>query len=456
MQSEPIKRNRYSEPPLNEGDFSARNFDEDFNEFHLPLNRMQLANFQDWGIAQGLEVSSSIGDTTLTIAPGVASDIQGQLIALSTEEKGDIGSNPPSEEHQEVDVPVVLDLSRFAQTGETTYFLTIQFSQILRFDEGPLGRYEDAPWIRLQPVDDFVADGNSLVLARVTINSNGELTALQSQGRRLVSKTVQALSLRRPQLVDDRVQQVSAGKLASINNGLEISVPSTEDRILLSQEDGDNLAQLAVNADNSNFRGNINTTQNLQVEGAIAAKELNTRGRITAGQFQGVGIVPVGTIVAHYLDLDGADSLEIIRKAGFALCDGTTASQQGIENPVITSILPNLLDGRFLRGSAPGSTGVLQNEGTATNGLQVNTDVNEKPHSHHTPVADFANQYNSDSSRGWNPPVHVHWDRERSPRSGVYTTDSQSTNLSVRVSLSSSDNETRPTNMSVVWLIRVK
>lgn len=265
MPSEPIKRNRYSEPPLTEGNFSGRNFDEDFNEFHLPLNRMQLSNFQEWGVAQGLEVNGSIGGTTLTIAPGVAVDLQGQLISLSPEGRGDIGSNPPSEEHEDVDVPVVLELSHFARAEDTIYVVTIQFSQILRFDEGPLGRYEDAPWIRLQLLDDFVEDGNSLVLARVTINSNGELTALQSQGRRLASKTVQELSLRRPQLLDEQVQQVDAGKIASTVNGLEITVPNTANEISLSQQNGDNFDKLSVNAKDSNFSGNLQVGETLVV-----------------------------------------------------------------------------------------------------------------------------------------------------------------------------------------------
>ena len=282
MPSEPIKRNRYSEPPFTEGDFSARNFDEDFNEFHLPLNRMQLANFQEWGVAQGLEVSGSIGGTTLTIAPGVAVDIRGQLISLSLEGKGDIGSNPPRGEHEEVDVPIVLELSRFVQAEDTAYFVTIQFSQILRFSEGPLGRYEYVHWVGLQSVNDFTDDGISVILARVVINSNGELTELQAQRRRLVGKTVQELLLRRPQVTGEQVEQVSAGKIVATENGLQVSVAETADEMLLSQEEGNNFSQLEVRADNSSFQGNLNVNQDLQVGGAIAANsDLTVTGSLS-------------------------------------------------------------------------------------------------------------------------------------------------------------------------------
>ncbi len=279
MPSEPIKRNRYSEPPFTEGDFSARNFDEDFNEFHLPLNRMQLANFQEWGVAQGLEVSGSIGGTTLTIAPGVAVDIRGQLISLSLEGKGDIGSNPPRGEHEEVDVPVELkELSGSDQAEDTAYFVTIQFSQILRFSEGPLGRYEYVPWVSLQSVEGFTDDGISVILARVVISSNGELTELQAQGRRLVGKTVQELLLRRPQVTGEQVGQVSAGKIAATENGLQISVTDTEKEVLLSQENGNSFSHLEVRAENSIFRGELKVNRDLQVEGAIASSSLSVTG----------------------------------------------------------------------------------------------------------------------------------------------------------------------------------
>jgi hypothetical protein len=49
---------------------------------------------------------------------------------------------------------------------------------------------------------------------------------------------------------------------------------------------------------------------------------------VTAATFSGVGVVPVGTILSHYIDLAGSDDLARIRALGFALCDGTTAVSQ--------------------------------------------------------------------------------------------------------------------------------
>lgn len=76
MQYEPIRRNRYAYGSR-ECSFSGSNLNQDFDEFHLPHLRTQLASLHEWGVARGLEVMGTIGETTLTINPGVAIDRQG-------------------------------------------------------------------------------------------------------------------------------------------------------------------------------------------------------------------------------------------------------------------------------------------------------------------------------------------------------------------------------------------
>ena len=151
MTEQPIKRNRYFDPPTFECDVNGRNLDEDIQNFHLLSSQAQLASLQDWGIAQGLEVSGTIGSNIITIHPGVDHDVQGRLIVLATQGRGDIGSNPPGGNHNPVTVPVDLDTSGLAGATDTSYYLTIQFSEILRFDDGgnDCGRLEQTPWLRL-------------------------------------------------------------------------------------------------------------------------------------------------------------------------------------------------------------------------------------------------------------------------------------------------------------------
>ena len=85
-----------------------------------------------------------------------------------------------------------------------------------------------------------------------------------------------------------------------------------------------------------------------------------------SGKLKALGMVPIGSIIAHHLNIANADDLANIRAAGFALCDGTTPVSQGIQSSVITAATPNLNEevydgarGRYLRG---GNTSGIFNE----------------------------------------------------------------------------------------------
>lgn len=134
--------------------------------------------------------------------------------------------------------------------------------------------------------------------------------------------------------------------------------------------------------------------------------------------------VPIGTIIMSYTGaITGAATLSQIRAAGFATCDGTTASSQGISDPTITSAMPNLDSSqRFFCGhdSTAGSTGDDQ--------LQT--------HTHTVPNLDTVHYVSSSGS--------------------VATTDATQSATSGGVSGANSGSETRPINVSVVCCMRVK
>jgi hypothetical protein len=263
MAYEAVKRNRYFDPPT-EFDHTSRNHAEDMAEFHAPLARMHHANLHDWGIARGLEVSGTIGGTDVIIEPGVAIDINGQLIALATGGLGDIGANPPGGLHTEVSVPVRLGFGSYV--GQALY-VTIQFAEILRLAEGSGGRFEQVPWIRFQPVSGggaYVDNGVSIILAIVVIDAGGKLAELKVRDaslpyrRRLIGEAVEELRFRRSSKVGDRVQEVPAAKVApSEGGGLQISLPNAGDRMLLTQEGGGNFSTFEVRANTVSVNGNL-------------------------------------------------------------------------------------------------------------------------------------------------------------------------------------------------------
>jgi hypothetical protein len=259
MAYEKVKRNRFYDPPVppSQPEFihphSSKNHYEDSQEFHRPLGRMHNANLHDWGIAQGLEVSGAIGGTVVAIAPGVALNGQGELISLSLDGQGDIGSNPPGAQHNAVSVPVQLGLGSHA--GQSVY-VTIQFSEMMRGAEGSGGRMEQVPWIQLQPVagaSAYVNDGVSVILAIADINAAGNLTALRAEdsavayGRRVIGQSLSELRIQRSTKVGDSVEETTSGKIGpGVGGGLRLTVPNSSDGVSMAKEDGGNFANLEM------------------------------------------------------------------------------------------------------------------------------------------------------------------------------------------------------------------
>jgi hypothetical protein len=135
-----------------------------------------------------------------------------------------------------------------------------------------------------------------------------------------------------------------------------------------------------------------------------------------------IGVVPIGAIVAHYAGgIANAATLAECRDAGFAACDGTTPASQGISEAVITDAMPDLNgEARFLRG------------GTAAGTAQ-----------------DHALQ------------SHTHALPNNAPESCmnfflVASNPAAVTTVQTGVAVGNTAGETRPTNRSVLWLMRVR
>jgi len=152
------------------------------------------------------------------------------------------------------------------------------------------------------------------------------------------------------------------------------------------------------------------------------------------------GVVGLGSIIAHTTHLPGSATVEEMRALGFAVCDGSTPGAQGIGDAVLNDPTPDLNGpGLFLRGSG-GPSGVVQEDATAVNDLQIQDDG----HAHQSPVGYFC-------GTGTGPTINrAFWDE-------VCAGDLvPNVPASSNVSLVADAEETRPANMSVVWLIRVR
>jgi len=160
------------------------------------------------------------------------------------------------------------------------------------------------------------------------------------------------------------------------------------------------------------------------------------------------GMAGIGSIIAHTTHGDGSTSIDEMRTRGFAVCDGSTPDAQGIRGAVLLGATPALNDnGRFLRGGS--SSGTAQSDTTADNGLALD----DPGHLHRSRVSDgpgFCNALEGQSSTEL-AGVAADWDYPVDHGCN-YNTDTTETG----VTLSSTDAETRPVNMSVIWMIRVR
>jgi hypothetical protein len=290
MAYEIIKRNRYYNELNTKAVHVSKNHYDDFHDFHIPLERMHYSNLHDWGVARGLEVSGTRGETEIIVNSGVAIDRTGQLISLSDKGHCYIGENPLKGEdyevlvgvNDEVTVPVHL-LLNIVSHAKKTFYITIQFSQIVR-DEGVVGRLEQVPWVRLQPVDTFDRapfDGKSIVLAIAVIDEDGKLAQLAVNPAELKNaanlpiyrrRLIGVEELRIQRFVNDgnKVQDMLSGKIGSGDTGgLKITVPDTQDSILFAREDGGDFKNLGINANVG--IGLSSPSEKLEVSGTIKA-----------------------------------------------------------------------------------------------------------------------------------------------------------------------------------------
>ncbi|MEE8058332.1 MAG: DUF6519 domain-containing protein [Pseudomonadales bacterium] len=192
------------------------------------------------------------------------------------------------------------------------------------------------------------------------------------------------------------------------HNGLEGYINTVGDGNLEFQHDGNTLMS-------------VQDGGNVGIGTSAPTEKLDVNGVVKASKFDGFGIVPIGTIQAWHKGLAGVPALP----EGWVECDGQTLSD--VESPLDGSQIPNLNgDSRFLRGSD--HSGDLQGDEFRSH---AHSGVMKTPPSG-TPAVYGAQIYESG---------HAHHGTGNNISTGTDAAGGP---------------ETRPKNMSVVYIIRVK
>jgi hypothetical protein len=198
----------------------------DMESYLLPLDRLRGASLYSWGVADGLTVHATAGQPGVTVSPGTALDADGHLIALPP--GGTVIVDPAADPSSIRNIPTVVagaDGITLATAGaDPDCLLTLTWREVI--DESTLATAPalfHAPWLRLVPAASLQDTGHQVVLAKVTLDGNGNVTGLAAGARRLVGIPAGRLELRAPRLHADvatpSVDQPAAAALTADETG---------------------------------------------------------------------------------------------------------------------------------------------------------------------------------------------------------------------------------------------
>jgi hypothetical protein len=216
----------------------------DMETYLLPLTAALLGGAFGSGVAQGLQVTATVGQQALTVGTGLALDGIGRPIVLSDGGAVVVDPNaPPLGQVQ--NVPLVLVGSGGVELPTTGLsggqVLTLTAREALDASAGAASwSLVHAPWLRLVAQATFTDDGSSVPLALVTLDAAGAVTALDAGPRRQVSPAVGALTLRRSAVTGGQTPSVRADAGPSLHSrqdgGLDVVLPGPQAETALSVE----------------------------------------------------------------------------------------------------------------------------------------------------------------------------------------------------------------------------
>jgi hypothetical protein len=196
----------------------------DMESFLLPLSQSALSALRTPGVADGLAVTATAQPQGLTVSPGVALDVNGHLIVLAA--GGVAIVDPAANPGQLVNVPTVqvsaagatVATAGSAVTGDV--LLTVTYAEVVEGQLTGTPVLVHAPWLRLLAPANVTAD--QVVLAGITLDPAGNVTALSPASRPLSGLPAAAVQIRRPRAAAGpplSVDQSVVAQLAPGGNG---------------------------------------------------------------------------------------------------------------------------------------------------------------------------------------------------------------------------------------------
>ncbi|MFD8498406.1 hypothetical protein [Amycolatopsis sp. NPDC059657] len=197
----------------------------DVEDYLIPLDRARTAGLHGWGVAAGLRVTATAGAAGVTVTPGSAADAAGSVVVLAVGGVAVVDPGVDPDQLQNVPtVPVEAAGVAVATATAGDFLLTITWREVL--GDNTLANAPallHAPWLRMVPVTGFADVGKQVVLAGVTVDAGGKVTALITGLRRPAGVPAGKLELRIPRASSEgtalSADQGAAAELAADPNG---------------------------------------------------------------------------------------------------------------------------------------------------------------------------------------------------------------------------------------------
>jgi hypothetical protein len=326
MAAERLLRTTYHDPsdPINgpprSGNVACREAMVDVDNYQRQLERVHGAALHEWGIAQDLKVTATLGQPNLVLNTGIAADVSGQHISLgigSSAETNPIIDNPGQFPNQVAVVPLASGTEGTLTflTGPLSlpagdYYFTIQWWETTHLDQvNGIFQLNHTPWLRLQSVSKYPAnqgpDGtDGIALAKVTLDGSGQVTALTSDYRRHVSIPIQEVHFQLPRAMGgNSVDNLPTGKIgAHPSGGMLVKGQNAGDQIHFQSSAG--LESVTINADVS----------------TVAVGAANLPGVVAVSDGGGSAIELLGHTATINVGRPGG------YEGNVAICDGSTTS----------------------------------------------------------------------------------------------------------------------------------
>jgi hypothetical protein len=294
-----VERTEYWQDPntrstVRDGTTSYAESLADLEGYVLPMDRLRASALHGWGVGDGLRVRATPGSRGVTIGTGTAFDAAGNQISLTA--GGVVVVDPRVDPDQVVNVPTVVvgpdgaTLDTAGSSGEQ--LVTITWREVLGTNDWVNApALVHAPWLRLVPRDGFSDVGAQVVLARVTLGTDGTVTegGLRIGLRRAVGVPAGRLELRAPRPGD---------------GGPPLTVGLSPVAELAAQPDGDVVLSLLGGAQprpaltiehatgGTRVAGDLAVAGNARVDGTLTADDL------TAARISGAGLTVQGPLQA--------------------------------------------------------------------------------------------------------------------------------------------------------------